>query len=375
MSVIEIRVVLTNKDLNTFIKFPDQLYKGNPYRVPQLHTFEKSTLKKDKNPAFDYCEAKYWLAYRDGKVVGRIAGIYNPKSNERWKENNLRFGWIDFIDDIEVSQALIKAVEAWAKEKKLNRIHGPLGFTDMDLEGMLVEGFDEMATQAVLYNYPYYPELMEKMGFTKETDWVQMELKIPKEVPAKISRISKIVQEKYDLRYVKFKNAKQVKPYAKQVFDVINKSYINLYGFVPLTEKQIEYYVNLYFDMVNPKYLGFVVDKNDKLVGFGLGILSLSKAMIKAKGKLLPLGWFHLLKDLYYNDTIDLLLHAVLPEYTSKGVPAIFYDHMTQACIDNGVKTAITSHILEDNKPSLQMFNSFEKRQHLRRRIYAREVK
>jgi GNAT superfamily N-acetyltransferase len=374
MSKIEIKEVVSKKDLNTFIKFPDQLYKGNPYRVPQLHTFEKSTLMKEKNPAFDYCEAKYWLAYKDGKVVGRIAGILNPKSNEIWKEQNMRFGWIDFIDDIEVSKALMDTVGEWAKEKGMNKVHGPLGFTDMDLEGMLVEGFDEIATQAVLYNYPYYPQHLEKLGFSKETDWLQLELKIPKEVPAKIKRISKIVQDKYNLKYVKFKSAKEVKPYAKQVFDVINASYTNLYGFVPLTEKQIEYYVNLYFDMVNPKYLGFVVDENDKLVGFGLGILSLSKAMIKAKGKLLPFGWFYLLKDLYYNDTIDLLLHAVLPEYHGKGVPAIFYEHMTQACIDNGVHTAITSHILEENKPSLQMFNPYDSRQHLRRRVYGIEL-
>ncbi len=374
MSKIEIKEVVSKKDLNTFIKFPDQLYKGNQYRVPQLHTFEKSTLMKEKNPAFDYCEAKYWLAYKDGKVVGRIAGILNPKSNEIWKENNMRFGWIDFIDDIEVSKALMDTVSEYAKEKGMDKVHGPLGFTDMDLEGMLVEGFDEIATQAVLYNYPYYPQHLEKLGYAKETDWLQLELKIPKEVPAKISRISKIVQEKYNLKYVKFKSSKDVKPYAKQVFDVINASYTELYGFVPLTEKQIEYYVNLYFDMVNPKYLGFVVDENDKLVGFGLGILSLSKAMIKAKGKLFPFGWFHLLKDLYYNDTIDLLLHAVLPEYHSKGVPAIFYEHMTQACIDNGVHTAITSHILEENKPSLQMFNPYDSRQHLRRRVYGIEL-
>jgi len=375
MSKIEIKEVQSKKDLKKFITFPDKLYEGNLYRVPPLHTFEKSTLDPKKNPAFEYCEAKYWLAYKDGKIVGRIAGILNPKSNEIWKEKMMRFGWIDFVDDPEVSKALIETVENWAKEKGMEGVHGPLGFTDMDLEGMLVEGFNELATQAVLYNYPYYPEHMENLGYAKATDWVQLELKLNQnEVPPKIRRVSQIVQKKYNLKFKKFKKAKEVKPYAKQVFDVINKSYTNLYGFVPLTDKQIEYYTKMYFDMVNPKYLGFVVDENDKLVGFGLGVLSLSKAMIKAKGKLFPFGWYHILKALYKNDTIDLLLHAVLPEYMGKGVPAIFYEHMTQACIDNGVTTAITSHILEDNKPSLQMFNAYDKRQHLRRRIYAKEL-
>ena len=374
MSTIEIKEVQSKKDLKKFIEFPDKLYKGNPYRVPQLHTFERSTLDPKKNPAFEYCEAKYWLAYRDGKIVGRIAGILNSKSNKIWNEKMVRFGWIDFIDDPAVSETLINTVEQWGKEKGMEAIHGPLGFTDMDLEGMLVEGFDEIGTQAVIYNYEYYPKHMENLGFVKDVDWLQMELKIPEEVPAKIRRVSKIVQEKYKLRYKHFKKSKEVKPYARQVFDVINKSYTNLYGFVPLTEKQIDYYVNLYFDMVNPKYVGFVVDENDKLVGFGLGVLSLSKAMIKAKGKLFPLGWFYILKALYKNDTIDLLLHAVLPEYNGKGIPSIFYEHMTQACIDNGVKTAITSHILETNKPSLQMFNSFDTRQHLRRRVYTKNI-
>ncbi len=374
MGEIIIKEVKTKKDLNTFIKYPLQLYKNNPYYVPQLSTFEKSTLDPKKNPAFDYCEAKYWLAYKDGKVVGRIAGIYNPKSNEIWNEKMIRYGWIDFEKDIDVADKLLKTVEEWGRAKGMTGLHGPLGFTDMDLEGMLVEGFEEIGTQAVIYNYPYYPEFMEKLGFKKATDWLQMEIKIPKKVPEKISRVSKIVQEKYGLHLKTFKKAKDVKPYAHQVFDIINKSYVDLYGFVPLTEKQIDYYVKLYFDMVNPKYLGFVVDENDRLVGFGLGVLSLSKAFQKAKGSLFPFGWFHILKALYKNDTLDLLLHAVLPEYKGKGVPAIFYEHMTQACIDNGVKTAITSHILEDNKPSLQMFNAYPKRQHLRRRIYEKSI-
>ena len=374
MVPIQLKEVQTKKDLKKFIAFPDKLYEGNPYRVPPLHTFEISTLDKTKNPAFEFCDAKYWLAYRNGEIVGRIAGIINHKSNEIWKEKNIRFGWIDFIEDQSVAEALLNKVIEWGKEQGMTGIHGPLGFTDLDLEGMLVEGFEELSTQAEIYNYPYYPKFMEALGFHKDTDWIQMELDLHiKEVPEKIRRISKIVQEKYGLQYKKFKSSGQIKPYARQVFELINISYKDLYGYVPLTQKQIDYYIKMYFDMVNPKYVGMVVDKNDKLIGFGLGFLSLSKAMQKAKGKLFPFGWFYLLKAMYFNDTIDLLLHAVHPDYQGKGVPAIFYEKMTQACIDNGVTKAITSHILEDNKPSLQMFKNFKHRQHMRRRIYAKE--
>ncbi len=374
MEKVIIKEVKSKRDLNKFIAFPDKLYKGNPYRVPQLHAFERSTLSPKKNPAFEFCTAKYWLAYKDNKIVGRIAGIISDKSNEIWKENYVRFGWIDFIDDFEVSAALLKTVETWAKSINMEAVHGPLGFSDLDLEGMLVEGFNEMGTQAVIYNYDYYPKHMEKHGYVKDTDWIQMEVKIPEKVPEKIQRIADLVQKKYDLRLLKLKKAKDILPYAKNIFNIINESYTNLYGFVPLTEKQIEYYTDQYFSMVNPKYIGLVVDKNNELIGFGLGFLSLSKALIKAKGKLFPFGFIRILRDMKKNDTIDLLLHAVKPQYFNKGVPAIFYADMTQTCINEGVKTAITSHILEDNKPSIQMFNPYETRQHLRRRIYIRHL-
>ena len=374
MSNIEIKEVKTKRDLNKFIAFPDRLYEGNKYRVPQLHAFEKSTLSPKKNPAFEFCEARYWLAYKNSEIVGRIAGIISHKSNEVWKENYVRFGWIDFIDDYEVSGALIKTVENWAKSLKMEAVHGPLGFSDLDLEGMLVEGFNEIGTQAVIYNYDYYPKHMEYHGYKKDTDWIQMEVKIPDKVPEKIQRISDLVQKKYNLRLLKLKKAKDILPYAQSIFEIINESYTDLYGFVPLTEKQIAYYTDQYFSMVNTKYIGLVVDENNQLVGFGLGFLSLSKALMKAKGKLFPFGFIPILKAMKKNDTIDLLLHAVRPKYFNKGVPAIFYADMTQTCINEGVKIAITSHILEDNKPSIQMFNPYETRQHLRRRIYIRHL-
>ncbi len=373
--MVDIVEIKNSKDLKKFISFPDKLYKGNKYRVPQLHTYEKSALSSSVNPAFDFCEAKYWLAYKNKQIVGRIAGIINHRANEKWNEKVVRFGWIDFIEDTDISEALLKIVEEWGKSKSMSKIQGPLGFSDMDLEGMLVEGFNEIGTQAVIYNYPYYPVHLEKHGYSKDVDWVQYEIKVPNEIPDKVKRISEMVQKKYELKILNFKKAKEILPYANQMFNVLNEAFKNLYGFVPLTEKQIKHYINLYFSMVNPKYVSFVVDKNNEVVGFGLGFLSLSKALMKAKGKLFPFGFIHILKDMKKNDTADLLLQAVKDEYKNKGVPAIFYAHMMQAFIDNGVKTTISSHVLEENKNSLLMFtNGYDARQHMRRRSYMKHL-
>lgn len=373
--MITIQEVKTKSELKKFIQFPDNLYKGNQLRVPQLHSFEMSTLQKEKNPAFEFCDAKYWMAYRNGKIVGRIAGIINKDANKRWNQNAVRFGWIDFVEDEQVSKALLKQVEQWGAAKGMNIIQGPLGFTDMDLEGMLVEGFDEISTQAVIYNYKYYPEHLEKLGYVKDVDWIQYEIKVPEKVPDKVNRIADLVKAKYDLRVLSVKKAKELLPYASKMFDTLNEAFINLYGFAPLTEKQKKYYVDKYFSMINPKYVSFVVNKDDDVVGFGLGFLSLSKALIKAKGKLFPFGFIHILRDMNKNDTADLLLQAVKDEYKSKGVPALFYAHMMQAFIDNGVKTVISSHVLEENKNSLLMFtNGYDARLHMRRRSYKKEI-
>ncbi|NPA68051.1 MAG: hypothetical protein GXO50_05520 [Chlorobi bacterium] len=374
MENIRIKEVKSKSDLNKFIAFPDKLYKGNKYRVPQLHSFERSTLMKEKNPAFDFCEAKYWLAYKDNKIAGRIAAILNPKSNEIWNEKNMRFGWIDFIDDFEVSSALIKTVENWAAEKGMTAVHGPLGFTDMDLEGMLVEGFNETGTQATLYNYPYYPQHLEKLGYKKDVDWIQFEVKTPKEVPEKVKKISDLVLKKYNLRILDAKKPKDILPYAKSMFNTLNEGFKDLYGYVPLTEKQIDYYIKAYFSMINTKFVSFIIDEKDEVAAFGITVLSLSEALQKAKGKLFPFGFIHILKALNKNTKVDMLLHGVKPEYQKKGVIAVVYKELMEAYINNGVKTAITSHILENNKDSYQMFSPYETRQHLRRRIYTRHL-
>ena len=287
----------------------------------------------------------------------------------------MRFGWIDFYDNTDVSSALINTVENWGKSKGMTKIIGPMGFTDMDLEGMLVKGFDEVSTQADIYNYPYYPVHLEKLGYTKDVDWVQYKIKVPDKVPDKIIQISQQVKQKYNLRILNFRKAKDVLPYANKMFYAINEAFINIYGFVPLTEKQIKYYIKQYFSILNPKYVSFVVDKNNDVVGFGLGFLSLSKALMKAKGKLFPLGFIHILKDMRKNDTADLLLQAVKDDYKNKGVPAIFFAHMMQAFINNGVKTVISSHALENNKSAFLMFvNGYEVKQHLRRRSYTKQL-
>ncbi len=374
MKNIEIKEIHTKSDLNKFISVPDNLYKGNKYRVPQLHSFEKQSLDKQKNPAFDFCDAKYWLAYKGNKIVGRIAGIINHKSNDIWNEKFMRFGWIDFIDDINVSKALLQTVENWAKSKGLDAVHGPLGFTDMDLEGMLVDGFNELGTQATIYNFPYYPLHLEKLGYKKDVDWIQHEIKVPEKVPERVTRITDLVLKKYDLRILDAKKAKDLLPYAGKMFKTLNMAFENLYGYVPLTDKQIKKYTKDYFSMIDTKYVCFVLDNNDDVVGFGISVLSLSKALQKAKGKLFPIGFVYILKALKQNDTVDMLLQGVKPEYEKKGVTAIFYNKLMQAYIDNGVKFAITSHILESNKKSHQMFDSYDTRQHLRRRIYLKQI-
>ncbi|HOY33481.1 MAG TPA: N-acetyltransferase [Bacteroidales bacterium] len=373
--MIRLVEVKTKKQLSEFIKFPDKLYSGNKYRVPQLHFFEKSALSRKKNPAFEFCEAKYWLAYKDGKLAGRIAGIINHKANEIWNEKTLRFGWIDFIDDTDVSAALINEVEQWAKQNGLTKVAGPLGFTDMDLEGMLVEGFDEISTQIAIYNYPYYPAHLEKHGYTKDVDWIQFEINLPDKIPDKVWRVSQLVRQKYDLKVLEVKKAKDLLPYAGKMFNLYNESLKDLYGFVPLSDRQIKYYTDQYFPVVNPKYTKFIVDKNNELVGFGFCFLSLSKALMKAKGSLFPFGFMHIYKALQKNDTVDLIIQAIKPEYKAKGVPALFYAEIIKAFIENGIKTAISSSVLEYNKKSFLLFtNGYEKHHHMTRRAYKKDL-
>lgn len=373
--MITLKEVKTRRDLNKFIKFPDTLYKGNPYRATLLHRYERLILQKKTNPAFEHCESQYWMAMEDGKVVGRIAAIINWRQKKEDGKQCGRFGWLDFIDNQEVSKKLLEVAENWLKAKGVQIVQGPLGFSDMDLEGMLVEGFEELGTQAVLYNSPYYITHVENAGYTKDVDWLQKEIKIPSEVPERMKRIAKLIAEKYNLRVLKVKKAKELLPYAKSMFYTLNEAFSHLYGFVSLTDKQIEHYLNQYFSLIKPQFVSFVLNDKDEVVGFGVTMPSITKALIKAKGKLFPFGFIYILKALNgKNEIMDMYLNGVRPDYQGKGVHAIYYAELMQAYIDAGVKIAISNPQLEINTRALQVWKHYEHRTHIRRRSYRKEL-
>jgi hypothetical protein len=371
---IEIREVSSRRDLKKFIGFPYKLFAGNKYWCPPLRFDELNTLRSDKNPAFEFCEARYWLAFRDGEIVGRVAGIINHKANERWNEKLVRFGWIDFIDDTTVSGLLLNAVAAWGRDKGMDGIHGPLGFSDMDNEGMLIKGYDELATLASIYNYPYYVDHMEKHGYLKAADWVQYEFEIPQEIPDKVHRLSQLLMEKYKLRVLKVKKSKELLPYAPKMFKTLNLAFNELYGFTALTEKQMALYTKTYFGFIQPQYVSFVIDEHDDVVGFGISMPSLTRALQKCNGRLFPFGFIHVLRALKKNDTIDMYLNGVRPDYHSKGVNSLYYNEMHKAYIDNKIRVAITNPQLEDNAKALTIWKNFNGRQHLTRRCWKKEL-
>jgi GNAT superfamily N-acetyltransferase len=352
------------------------LYKENPFHVPGLIDEEIMTLSKEKNPAFEISEAIYFMAYKDNKIVGRIAGIINHRSNETWKQKHARFGFVDFIDDDEVVDKLFQAVENWAKEKGMNVMHGPLGFTDMDHEGMLVEGFNLIGTMATIYNYPYYPQHMVRMGYAKDQDWHEFKIYIPKEVPEKHFRISGIVTQKYGLEILKFKKRKDIWPYAYRIFDALNKAYAPLYGYTELTPKQIDYYVKMYIPMLRLDMITVILRKSDDVVvGFGITLPNLSKALQKAKGSFLPFGFIPLLKALYSKPkVVDLYLMGVLPEYRNKGVNALLFNDLIPLYQKLGVEYAETNPELETNNAVQAQWNYFKCEHHKTRRAFIKQL-
>lgn len=374
MSKPEIRQVKTLQDLKRFIDFPFQLFKGNPYWVPPLKFDELNYLRKDKNPTFEYCEAEYWLAYRDGKAVGRVAGMINPREHERWKSKLVRFGWIDFIDDPEVSKALIDQVIGWGKSKGMTGIHGPLGFNDMDPEGMIIEGFDEISSLSAIYNYPYYPEHMERLGFTRATDYVQYEVKVPEVVPEKVERINQLILGKYNLHVLKPRKAKEIFPYAPKMFRMYNESFADLYGFTALSQKQMDYYTKMYFSFIRPEFVSLIIDEKDEVAAFGITMPSLAKALQKAKGKLFPFGFYHLLRALKKNDIIHMYLVGVRDDYQGKGVLALVFHELTKAYIENGIRLTRTHPQLEENMRAVSIWKNYESRVYIKRRIFIRDI-
>ena len=374
---VVIKEVTSKKELKKFVKFNIDLYKGNPYHVPGLIEEEMVTLDKKKNPAFEVCDAIYFLAYKDGKIAGRIAGMINRKSNEVWNQQRARFGFLDFIDDTEVVNALFEAVEKWAAQQGMKEIHGPMGFTDMDHEGMLIEGFDQLGTMAAIYNYPYYPQHMERMGYSKDQDWHEFKIYIPEGIPEKHQRIGEIVKKKYGLKTMKFKKTKEIWPYAQKIFETLNEAYAPLYGFAPLTQKQIDYYVKMYIPMIRLDLVTLIIrEEDDTVVGFGISLPSLSKAMQKAKGHLFPFGWIHLLKALKTKPkVIDLYLTGVLPEYQNKGVNALLFNDLIPVYIGLGVEYAESNPELASNNAVQAQWDYFKREHHKTRRAYIKNLK
>ena len=373
---IEIRKIDTKGGLKKFVKWGIDLYKGNECFVPPLVMDDVNTLDPHNNPAFDFCESIYFMAYDNGKPVGRIAGIINNVVNEKTGKKTLRFGWVDFIDDTRVSEALFRAVEVWGRSKGMEEIVGPLGFSDMDPEGMLVEGFDQEGTMATIYNYPYYPKHLEAMGFEKEADWIEFRMTIPDGIPERYQRISDIIKRKYELSTPKYTSAKKlVKDYGQEIFQLINEAYSELYGYSPLTPRQINRYISMYIPVLRLDNISLIVDKDKKLIGVGIAMPSMSKALIKCRGRMFPFGWIHLLKALRgQNDVVDLLLVAVKPEYQSKGVNSLLFTDLIPCFIKNGYKFAESNPELELNQKVQSQWGYFETRQHKRRRAFRKSL-
>lgn len=366
----------TRSALRDFTQFQIDLYRGNGYYVPPLVSDDIEALSPGKNPAFDFCEAAYFMAYRDGKPVGRIAAIINSQVNRSCDSKICRFGFMDFIDDMEVSRALFDAAEDWGRRKGMNKMVGPLGFTDMDREGLLVEGFEELSTMATNYNYPYYAGHVEAAGYVKESDWVEFLLQVPDKVPERYDRIATLVKEKLNLRIQKYTSRKKAKAeIGHKLFRLINEAYKDLYQYSQLTDRQIDYYVDYYLGLVNLDLLTFVMDKDDNLVGLGIALPSLSRGLQKAQGRLLPFGWYHLLKALKgKNDRVDLLLVAVHPDYQNRGVNALMFQDLLPHFIRLGFKYAETNPEMETNAKVQSQWEVFNPRQHRRRRSYAKEI-
>lgn len=383
MSEIVISSVKTRKELKQFARFSYELYKDNPYAVPDLMEDTLDVLTPQKNPAFRFCEAELFLARRDGKIVGRVAAIINHRANETWKTKHVRFGWIDFVDDIEVTRLLMQAVEEWGKKRGMTHVIGPLGFTDLDPEGMLTDGFDQLGTVFSIYNYPYYPKHMELLGFQKEQGWVERKVMVPNKGHEanmqKYFKIAQLVQGRYGFRIRKFKSKKEIQDggYIEKILGVVNKAYAKLYEYSALDELQMRTYADRFLMLLDKRYLSVVENADGEVIGMGVCITSLSRAVQKAKSKLFPFGWYHIAKALWFNkhpQILDMLLVGVLPEYHDKGANALIFANIIPEATKDGYEWAETHPQLEENVASQTQWKYLDCNIHKRRAAFGKDI-
>jgi len=374
---VEIREIKTKKELRAFIRFANDLYADCPYYCPPLLFDELNCFDPKGNPALEVCDFQLWMAFREKKPVGRVAGIINHKANEKWGYKHVRFGWFDFIDDFEVSKALLDTVATWGKEHGMDALNGPVGFTDFDHEGLLLEGYEYLAPMASLYNYPYYIKHIESYGLTKEADWIEVQVYPPTCCPGRLERVAEIVKQRSHVHVDKVKNSRElVRKYGIEYMDVIDTAYQKLYNFQPMTDRQKKYYMKMYFPILNFDFVTLVVNEKNEIVGVGLGMPDISEALRKCGGKLLPFGWFHILRALKAKkmDAFNLLLIAVRPDYQDKGINALFFQDQIPYFNQYEIKRVETTAILETNTKNIANFTQFDHKIHKRRRAYIKEI-
>lgn len=374
---VTIKTVETRKELREFIKFPLRLYKGSPYYVPNIYMDEFTTLDPEKNPMGKYSKSKKFLAYKDGKLAGRVIAIINEIANRDWDHKEVRFGWIDFIDDKEVSKALIDAVAEFGRENGMTQITGPLGFTDFDNEGCVVEGFDSISSFALKFNYPYYGSHFEALGMEKVNDWLEYRIFVPDAVPEKVTRAAKMISERYGLHIRKVTKKEALKGnYGQKVFDLINRTYSSLFDFTVLPPEVIDSYIKTYLGLLDLKFVTLVEDSEGKLVGVALTMPSIAHAVQKSRGYLFPFGWWRLLKSMYfkYEEALELLLIAVEPEYQNRGVHAILFNEIIPNLIEGGFKYGESNGEMESNTKVQNIWNLYEKQFMRRRRVYSKQI-
>ena len=372
---VTIKTVDSKRDLRTFIKFPLTLYKDCPYYVPNIYLDELTTLDPKKNPMGKYSRSRKFLAYKDGKVVGRVIAIINEIANKNWNHKEVRFGWMDFIDDQEVSKALLEAVIAFGKEQGMTSIVGPLGFTDFDSEGCVVEGFDDISSFALKYNYPYYAAHFEALGFQKVNDWLEYRIFVPESVPDKVVRASKMLTERYGLRIRKLSRRDVYKEkYGQKVFDLINRTYSDLFDFTVLPPEVIDSYVDMYLRLLDLKFITLVEDAQGKLVAVALTMPSIAHAVQKSRGYIFPFGWWHMLKSMFfkYEEALELLMIAVDSEYRNRGVHALLFNEIIPNLIEGGFQYGESNAEMEDNASVQNIWNLYRKEFKRRRRVYGK---